>query len=130
MKIALPLALFCLLTVPCRAAETLPSLFFTESEVALIEEELAQNTQTISVRNAQRIHLESVLYYAPGRWSLWIDGEKWTPETRKASLEILGVGPDEVKMRLSPPRIEAAREVVLRAHQSFDLVANEVVEGP
>jgi len=30
---------------------------------------------------AEDIHLGAVLYYGPERWTLWLQGKRWTPAT-------------------------------------------------
>lgn len=121
--------LFLFLFLCAASAQAAPSLFFTEEETAAIEEDLARHAQDFRARDAGLLSLESVVFYAPDRWTLWIDGEKWTPETRKEGLEIVDVAPDQAQLRVSPPRSGVPRLAVLRAHQSLDLATGDIAES-
>src|SRR5262249_15473692 len=81
------------LAASAQAADT-SSVFFTPAEIAKIEAP-GSAPQTLS-----DIHLGAILYYGANRWSIWLDGERWSPITRRADLQILDVEPEHVMLRL------------------------------
>lgn len=131
MKRFLFLFLFLLLTSQTGWASPpeAPSLFFTEEEIKAIEAEIAARPQDFFQKNQKRIHLDSLLYYGPDQWTLWLESEKWTPQTQKDGIQILEVAPQTVRLRITMPLLKTPRDILLHPHQSFDLMTGEIVEG-
>lgn len=131
MRPSILCAALCLLSLPAQA-DTLPqaSLFFTPEEVRAIEKPMEKNTaaaaQPVPMRD---VSLGAVLYYGPGDWVLWLQGERWTPATQHADIHVLEVDADEVRLKLTPSPDVAAREVVLKPYQIYQWSADKVVEG-
>jgi hypothetical protein len=101
------------------AAET-TSLFFTPQEIAKIE------TTSASPDAPTDIHLGAVLYYGPSLWSIWLDGTKWTPDTRRADVQIIEVKPELVRLQLQN---DPAQPIELKPYQTWQAASGMVVEG-
>ena len=120
-------AVFC--AAPARAAEMpVASLFFTPAQIEQIEAP-PPTTAPMPTPPPADIHLGAVLYYGPGDWTLWIDGEKWTPDTRRADLQIVEVTPDEVHLDWLKAPNDPARAITLRPYQTYQVATGGVVEG-
>ncbi len=128
----LALFLFCFfLSLTAQAKERGVSLFFSEDEALAIEASLATKPKTFFSRNRNRLSLDSLIYFGEGRWTFWLQGEKWTPEIlQKQAVTVLDVAPDAVRLRVDPPRAQTSMEITLHPHQSFDLATGKIVEGP
>jgi len=116
-------------TAPCWAQEPLPSLFFTPDEVTQVEAEIAARPNAFAGKDQTHLHLDSLLYFGPDRWSAWLQGERWTPTTQKPSLHIVSVNPDSVTLALPAQGSRPAQTVVLHVHQSVDLSTGKISEG-
>jgi hypothetical protein len=123
------MAIFLALAPRAFAAASVPtdSLFFTPDETKQIEALANKN----GPRNSSQsdIHLGAVMYYGPGNWTLWLQGERWTPETVKADLHVLDVQPDAVRLTLTATPDMTTREITLRPHQTYRIATGQVVEG-
>lgn len=117
---ALLLAALFLFASPAHAAET-SSLFFTPAEIQKIETPGAP-----AVEPPADIHLGAVLYYKHDNWSIWLDGIRWTPQTRRADLQIIEVRPDRVTLQLLH---ETSQPITLRPHQTWQASSKKIIEG-
>ncbi len=76
------------------------------------------------------IHLGAVIYYAPNDWTLWLQGEKWTPETSREDLRVLAVTVDEVRLSWQGEDDAPPREIILRPNQSYQIATESVITSP
>lgn len=108
--------------IPRATAASLPteSLFFALSEVATAEPLLPHARPG----RGAGLYLGALLYYGEGRWTLWLDGVKITPQTAPASPRILAVTPESVTLRVDD------QTVTLRPHQRYDQASQSIEEGP
>lgn len=76
------------------------------------------------------VHLAGLLYAGPGRWTLWLNGRRVTPQDRPAELIGLTVGPSAVDLVWLDR--DSGREVPmrLRPDQTYLLDGDRVVSGP
>ncbi len=111
------------------------SLFFTAEEVQAIK---ASETATpYEVDHAQAndgmprtIYLDAVMYYGPEDWTLWLQGERWTPHTRRSGLDVVSVLPSgDVRLSLQDTPNAAPRVITLRAHQAYNFATGKISEG-
>ena len=72
----------------------------------------------------QELRLDAVLYYAPERWVLWMQGERIMPDTKRDDFQILEVLPQEVRLRLTGIK----DDVVLNPHQAYQIDTGTVIE--
>lgn len=124
MKCVLPLLLVGLTSFEARAA-SLPetSLFFSADEVQTIEQPILKSLAASSA--GQDVQLGAVFYYAPNDWVLWLQNQRWTPQTRQEGLRILEVAPDRVRLVL----VDDNKEITLRPHQTYLVASGRIVEG-
>ena len=108
--------------IPRATAASLPSepLFFAPEEVAIAEPLLPHARPGRGTGH----YLGALLYYGEGRWTLWLDGMKITPQTAPASPKILAVTPESVTLQVD------GRTVTLRPHQRYDQSSQSIEEGP
>lgn len=113
---------------PARANE-LPthSLFFTPEESKTIDA-LANKDGKKTATQAD-IHLGAIMYYGPDDWTLWLQGERWTPATVHDGMRILTVEPNQVKLQLSNAANTSSQEVTLRPYQTFHMATGQIIEG-
>ncbi|MDD3182025.1 MAG: hypothetical protein PHD48_04375 [Alphaproteobacteria bacterium] len=122
--------LMCLLTLGNGAAQArAPSLFFTQEERLRIDEEVRKNPPDAAVRAKHLLHLSTILFFGTDDWSIWLQGEKWTPATDKPDIHILAVTPDEVHLSVKLHSGRIIEHVLLRPHQSLNLLNGQVIEG-
>lgn len=127
--IAKPLMLaLCLATIAATAAasDQAASPFFTAEQLRRIG---AAAPPALGAPSPDLIHLGAVLYYGPDNWALWLQGERWTPETDRPDLHILAVTPEQVRLSLTPLDDGPALDITLRPHQSYNRVTQTISEG-
>lgn len=107
------------------ADEPPASLFFTHDEMR----KLAEQASRRAAGNANDIRLGAVFYYGPDDWVLWLQGQRWTPETRRDDVRVLSVMPGEVHLDIGGASGLIAHDVVLKPYQSYRLASGSVVEG-
>jgi hypothetical protein len=108
--------------------EELPprSLFLTPQEV----HEARARAQMALPAGKGDIHLGAVLYFGPHDWTVWLQGEKWTPETVREDLEILEVMPTEVRVSWRNPEAPEPLELALKPNQSYRIATGKIVTEP
>ncbi len=99
------------------------SLFLTPQE----EHEAAALARRLAPSGKGNIHLGAILYYGANDWTLWLQGEKWTPETSREDIEVLDVSEDRVRVLWNNPENKKQVEVVLRPNQSYQIATGEVI---
>jgi len=126
----LVLALFGLMLCPLRPAVAQAfSLFFTPDQIERIENEVQKNPQLLSTQSQHLLHVESILFFGPDNWVVWIQGEKWTPDTRRDNISINAVLPESVSLSLTLQGESVVNDVILAPHQSLDLLTGKITEG-
>ncbi len=99
------------------------SLFFTNEESAQIS--ALQAKETAGRSDDGDIHLEAIMYYGPGDWTLWLQGMRWTPQTDRPDIHVVDVQSDQVRLRIAG----VADDVVLKPHQTFQVATGKIIEG-
>jgi len=122
--------LLCLsgLLMPPRPAHT-ASLFFTPENIQHIEEQIKNNPPAAPAASKHLLHLESILYFTANHWVVWMQGEKWTPQTQRAGITLRDVTPDHVRLSLHLQGETAESDITLAPHQSLNLLTGKIVEG-
>jgi hypothetical protein len=130
-KIIAVLLLLTALCAPCpvKADNSTPSLFFTNDEMQTIEAAVQKSAQQHPSDNGEDVTLGAVLYYGPENWSVWLQGERWTPTTNKPNLHIVDVAADHVRLSVTPLSGGTPQEITLRPHQTYSLVSNQTREN-
>jgi len=118
----------CLLCTPA-LADTTPaaSLFFTPDEARQIE--VLKQKNPVPLGDTGDVHLGAVFYYGERNWVLWLQGQRWTPETDRADLHVLEVTADHVRLSLAAAAGLPLREITLKPYQTYQLSTGKVVEG-
>ena len=120
-----------LLTAPASAKDALPSasLFFTPQE----SREAAALAAKSSPTGQGDITLSAIMYYAPNDWTVWIQGERWTPQTSREDLHILDVRSDQVRLLWRGDGAKGAaseKEITLRANQTYQISSGKIIASP
>jgi hypothetical protein len=105
------------------------SLFFSDDELGRIESENSKAEPEAPSRDPKSISLGALLYYAPGRWAVWLQGEKWTPESRRADIKILEVKPGSARLLFTPKDNAVAQEITLSPYQTYHFSSRQITEG-
>jgi hypothetical protein len=102
------------------------SLFFTAQE-AHEAEVLAQK---LAPAGQGDIHLGAVMYYGTNDWTLWLQGEKWTPETSRDDLRVLEVTATAVRLSWRDEEDKTTREITLKPNESYQISTGKIVTAP
>jgi len=124
--------MLCCLTPLARAGDDdlrALSVFFTGKEAKKIERAVQRASLKPPALTFDTIELGAVLYYGPGQWTVWLQGERWTPKTSHPYVRILNVEADRVRLSVTPFAGEAPREITLRPHQNYQVLRDLIVEG-
>jgi hypothetical protein len=116
------LILLILFATPAQA-----SLFFSVDEKAQINALIQKNRSEDQAKHL--IHFSSLLYFGPTRWTIWLHGRKWTPQTKDKHIKINEVTKSGVSLTIKHPALTGIRHVTLCPHQSFSLLTGQVIEG-
>jgi len=103
------------------------SLFFTPDNVQKVEALLLQ--KPIEKNANADVHLGAVFYYGPAEWVVWLQGERWTPDTRHDDIRIIDVAPELVHVQITSASGGPLRDVSLKPHQTYQLSTGRIVEG-
>ena len=119
----------------------LTSLLFTDHEIELINEALAggpeeeQSAAPAAPRVVKQpvgptlLHLSAIVYFSPSSWTIWLNGERVTPDRWPKHIEALAVERDsiQVKLRIGDDRLPLS--VQLWPNQTYIVSTENVVEG-
>ncbi len=134
MKSLYALSLALLLLSGFARAESPPetSLFFTPEETRVAEK--------LAFKNAPMgqgdLRLGAIFYSDPNDWTLWLQGERWTPETRRSDLRILSVTPDTVRLRWQGEDkggdggTKVDKDITLHPNQIYEIGSGRIVAAP
>jgi hypothetical protein len=109
--------LLCLLFAPTLvwAEVPQPSLFLSP-----VESSASRNISAVT-SHANIIKLDALTYYAPQRWSVWINKRKITPETNDPLIRIISINDQSATIEASTAMDTTPSVFTLQAGQSFDL---------
>lgn len=114
MKRLLPLLLLITLCAPALARDwPTASLFLTQKE-----SEQATRLARQAFPAAGGIRLGAILYFGEDDWTIWLQGEKWTPETRRDDIRVIAVTPRSVTLIIRDENGED-KEVVLAPNETY-----------
>jgi hypothetical protein len=123
----------CLLSRAALAADApQASFFFTPQETQAIEALFAPSPShpPPADNGVGDLHLGAVLYYGPRDWVLWLQGARWTPDTRRDGLRVVDVTPaGHVRLSLAAAPDAPPREITLKPYQTYQSESGAVVEG-
>jgi hypothetical protein len=111
-----------------RAEETAPpatSLFFTEQESEVIAN---RHKKPPPIPETVILRLGSILYFGPKDWIVWLQGERWTPDTDKPDLHIVSVDPEQVRLIWTAGTTQP-QSINLRPHQTYNTATGQVSDG-
>ncbi|HEU0117901.1 MAG TPA: hypothetical protein VFR09_04635 [Alphaproteobacteria bacterium] len=127
MKYLLPVLL--LLAIPAWAETDVPppsSLFYTSDEAGFIDASMDKRPASASIAG---IHLGAVMFYSAEDWTLWLQNQRWTPDTDKPDLHVMAVQPNEVTLSWTSSPGAKAKEITLRPYQTYEIATGKIVEG-
>lgn len=108
-----------------QSAPPAQSLFLTPDEEARAASDHTPYG-TAALRDPADLTLDALIYYAPDHWSLWLQGEPWTPTTRHTNIRILSVSENDVRLSYRPDPRYPAREIKLHPHQTYHIADDSV----
>lgn len=120
---------FALLPVCTHASETKSSLFFKPNEIAQIEHAVRAAQPLLLSQTRHVLHCGSIIYIDEDNWSVWLQGEKWTPETDKPNLHIIEVAENEVRISVQIAGNDGYKEITIKPNQSLNLLTGELFDG-
>lgn len=85
-------------------------------------------TATESHQAMDVLHLSAIVYHDPTDWRVWLNGRRFTPNSRAGTIELVDVGPDAVWL-LWHGLDQPATPVQLRPNQSYVIVSGTIIEG-
>ena len=122
MSARLVCLLICLLLSGMKARAELDAL---PQSLFLTPEELAA-AQPGAARSSTR--LDALVYYSPGNWKLWLNGQEVTPSTVTPRYAVISV--DATQVTLREQLGEQSRTYSLAPSQSYDWVSGTVSGRP
>ncbi len=128
-KVLFLAALILVVPTPLQAQDAATSLFYSPQELWQIETALRREGSTLLTQAKHVLHCGSLVYVGPDQWIVWLQGEKWTPQTDRPNLHILSVEPESVRLSILMRGEKEPREVILRPNQSLNLLTGAVMEG-
>ncbi|NTU76613.1 MAG: hypothetical protein HGA90_02180 [Alphaproteobacteria bacterium] len=102
------------------------SLFFGDDEIDKIEDEVDKAAPQRPALGGETLRLDAILYTSPESWTVWLQGERWTPATTRPSLRIVSVSPREVEIELTPLLEEEPQRTVLQPNQAVNLLTGQI----
>lgn len=114
---------------PAGDATPLTSLLFTATEVALIEEALRAAAAEAPAAGPGALYLSGILYLGPRAWTVWLNGERVTPDRWPEHVEGLTVERDSIEVKLGFTDGRSPVSIRLRPNQTYIVATGEVVEG-
>jgi hypothetical protein len=75
------------------------------------------------------VYLSAILYLDDGRWTFWLNGERFTPGTTHPAFTVRRVTPDRVRVRWAPSGRSTRYTFTLAPRQSFNPATGRVVDG-
>lgn len=116
-------------TAQAAALEAPPatSLFFSVEESKHIDSLMEQMKPKPGTLHG--IHLGAVMVYSPDRWTIWLQGERWSPETSHPNLQVVSVEPNEVHLNWRQSGASPPRDIFLRPYQTYLPSSGKIIEG-
>lgn len=126
------------------AGTPLTSLLFTDHEIELINEALAGGPEEeqpaapaapAAPRVVKRpvgptlLHLSAIVYFSPSSWTIWLNGERVTPDRWPKHIEALAVERDSIQVKLRTGGDRLPLSVQLWPNQTYIVPTENVVEG-
>ena len=125
----------------------IPSLFFTNREINLIEESesgfVARAVTEEEVRQAddaqeneirpelgpRELRLGGILYSSANNWTVWLNGQKITPKRLPPEVLDITVGKEYIKFKWFDAYTNQIFPIKLKAHQRFNLDSRLFLPG-
>ncbi|MFA5041240.1 MAG: hypothetical protein WC464_06380 [Bdellovibrionales bacterium] len=102
------------------------SLFLTPQETF----EASMLARRLPPERKGEIHLGAVLYYGQDDWTLWLQGQKWTPETIRSDIRILEVTANDVRLSIREEHGTDEKIITLKPNQSFEIATGKIIGSP
>ena len=75
------------------------------------------------------LHFSAIMYISPRIWTVWLNGQRFSPDRWPEHVEALGVERDSIELTLRVTEGAAPVTVRLRPNQTYIVATGEVVEG-
>ena len=105
------------------------SLFFAPEEVATIKNEAARKPDLFALDEKYKLTLQSIVYYTPNDWTIWLHNRAWTPATRDPNIHILKVTAQSVTLTATGANGRKTEPLTLHPHETLNLLTGEVLTG-
>lgn len=101
------------------------SLFFSPSDA----HEAEMMAQRLAPAGKGDIRLGAILYYGPDDWSVWLQNERWTPQTTREDIQILSVDPNEIRITWHSVDHPTPIEITLKPNQAYEIATGKIVSA-
>ncbi len=111
-------------------ADSSPSVLFSPQDVQGQEAEVRAAPLPPLPNEPGCLTLDALLFNNPRDWTLWINGERWTPAKNRvqADVQVLDVHPDAAHVRLMVPEV-GERTVWLTPGETYHPLLDRVTRG-
>ena len=102
------------------------SLFLSPQDVSEADRQAEQSTPA----GQGDITLGAIMYYAPHDWTIWLRGERWTPQTSRQDLSVRAVSADEVRLSWRSDGDQATvieKNITLTTNQTYQISTGRII---
>jgi len=112
----------------CCAQENIPqtSLFFTPQETY----DASHEARKIAPAGKGDLRLDAIIYYGDNDWTLWLQGERWTPDTIRENIKILRVTPTEATFDWKEGVTAPPQKITLKPNQYYQISTGKIIAQP
>lgn len=121
-------------------AETMPSVFWTDEQLALIQEIKLGLVQPIDGGAANQglaatsdiprdVRLGGIMYKSSSNWIVYINSVKITPNTIPDEIEYLHVMPEYIEIKWYDPMTRSVYPIRLKPNQRFNIDSRQFLPG-
>lgn len=126
MKQLLTLILF-LLCVPAQAAP-ISSLFYHTDDISSIDDNVDSLPPTAITPAKHLLHLDSILFINSKHWTVWLQGQKITPQNQRTNHRVFDVNSNSLRISAKLQNGHTITKT-LCPHQSLNLLTGDIIEG-
>ena len=110
------------------------TIMFTIDELNEIKDRISsgvveESTGTPRPFEEDSLYLQSILYYSPQEWTIWVNGVPVGPQEDFQTFQVTEITPQYVQL-LVPLSAQGMRPVRLEPNQTFITESGIIIEGP
>jgi len=121
--------------IAAEAQEAPKSLLFTPTEADAVAKAMAefdrmnvtgQSVEEAAAPQGTNIYVSAIVDYGEGRWTVWANGYRISPERQPPQFTVLAVKDDLAEIRVSGDKQD---RILLRPYQTWLARSHSIVEG-